>query len=132
MYDHEILTDLLNKLQDCLNKIQLRFKSVNTVSDLTNNPTGTERLDLLCMPLIVIGEMVKKIDKITDQSFLKQYSDIPWGEIKGMRNIVVHDYFNIDAEEIFNTCIEDIPKLAKTVDTIISDLETNKGSKSNK
>ncbi|MCP3874703.1 MAG: DUF86 domain-containing protein [Desulfobacteraceae bacterium] len=72
------------------------------------------------------------MDKITDQSFLKQYSDIPWGEIKGMRNIVVHDYFNIDAEEIFNTCIEDIPKLAKTVDTIISDLETNKGSKSNK
>ncbi|MCP3874702.1 MAG: hypothetical protein GY699_16310 [Desulfobacteraceae bacterium] len=63
MYDHEILTDLLNKLQDCLNKIQLRFKSVNTVSDLTNNPTGTERLDLLCMPLIVIGEMVKKLTK---------------------------------------------------------------------
>jgi len=42
-----------------------------------------------------------------------------------MRNIVVHDYFNIDAEEIFNTCKEDIPKLAETVDMIISDLKKN-------
>ncbi|NOX33742.1 MAG: DUF86 domain-containing protein [Deltaproteobacteria bacterium] len=124
MYDHEVLADLLNKMQDCLNKIQVRFKPVNTVSDLTDSPTGTERLDLLCMPLIVIGELVKKIDKVTDQSFLKKYPDIPWGEIKGMRNIVAHDYFNIDAEEIFNTCKEDIPKLAETIDIIISNLET--------
>ncbi len=125
MYDHEILTDLLNKMQDCLNKIQARFKPVNTVSDLTDSPSGIERLDLLCMPLIVIGELVKKIDKVTGQTFFKKYPDIPWGEIKGMRNIVAHDYFNIDAEEIFNTCKEDIPKLAKTVDIIISSFETN-------
>ena len=75
------------------------------------------------MPLIVIGELVKKIDKMTDQSLLINYPGIPWVEIKGMRNIVVHDYFNIDAEEIFNTCKEDIPKLAVTIDIIISDLK---------
>lgn len=126
MYDYEILTDLLNKMQDCLKKIQMRFKSVNTVFDLTDSSSkGMERLDLLCMPLIVIGELVKKIDKITDQSFLKNYSGIPWGEIKGMRNIVAHNYFNIDAEEIFNTCKEDIPKLAEMIDIIISDLESS-------
>ncbi len=122
MYDNEILTDLLYKIQDCLNKIQLRFKSVNTISDLTDSPAGMEHLDLLCMPLIVIGELVKKIDKVTDKSFLKKYPDIPWGEIKGMRNIVVHDYFNIDAEEIFNTCKEDIPILTEAIKIIIMDL----------
>ncbi len=84
---------------------------------------GIEGLDLLCMPLIMIGELVKKIDRITDQSLLKNYPAIPWGEIKGMRNIVVHDYFNIDAEEIFNTCKEDIPKLAEAIAVIISDLK---------
>jgi len=128
MYDNEILADLLNKIQDCLNKIHLRVQSIETASDLTNSPEGIERLDLLCMPLIVIGELVKKIDKITDQSLLKKYPAIPWGEIKGMRNIVVHDYFNIDAEEIFNTCKEDIPKLAGAIDLIISDLKLNKNS----
>ena len=128
MYDHEILVDLLNKTQDCLNKIQLRVQSIDAASDLTNSPGGIERLDLLCMPLIVIGELVKKIDKITDQSLLKKYPVIPWGEIKGMRNIVVHDYFNIDAEEIFNTCKEDIPKLAETIDLIISDFKADQNS----
>ncbi|MBC2704801.1 HepT-like ribonuclease domain-containing protein [Desulfobacula sp.] len=128
MYDPEILADLLDKIQDCLNKIQLRVQSIDTASDLTNSPKGIERLDLLCMPLIVIGELVKKIDKITDQSLLKNYPVIPWGEIKGMRNIVVHDYFNIDAEEIFNTCKEDIPKLAEVIDLIISDFKSNQDS----
>lgn len=123
MYDHEILFDLFVKLQDAVKKLQMRIQNIKTVSDLTNSPEGVERLDLLCMPLIIIGELVKKIDKITDQSFFKKYPNIPWGEIKGMRNIVVHDYFNIDAEEIFNTCKEDIPKLAQTVDKIISDLK---------
>jgi hypothetical protein len=71
IYDSEILADLLNKTQNCLNKIQLRVQSIDTAKDLTNSPKGVERLDLLCMPLIVIGELVKKIDKITDQSLLK-------------------------------------------------------------
>lgn len=128
MYDHEILADLLSKTQDCLNKIQLRVQFIDDASDLTDSSEGIERLDLLCMPLIVIGELVKKIDKITDQSLLKKYPFIPWVEIKGMRNIVVHDYFNIDAEEIFNTCKEDIPNLAETIDLIISDLKAGQNS----
>ena len=123
MYDNEVLADLLNKILECLNKIQMRAESISVASDLTNSPKGIERLDLLCMPLIMIGELVKKIDKITDKSLFKNYPTIPWGEIKGMRNIVVHDYFNIDAEEIFNTCKEDIPKLAETINIIISDLK---------
>lgn len=122
MYDLEIVIDLLQKLQEALNKIQVRMQSVKSVSDLTDSTKGVEKLDLLCMPLIVIGELVKKIEKVTDQSLLKNYPTIPWAEIKGMRNIVVHDYFNIDAEEIFNTCKEDIPRLSKTVDIMISDL----------
>lgn len=125
MYDNEIIADLLKKLLDSIGKIHIRIQSVKTASDLTNSTQGIEKLDLLCMPLIVIGELVNKIDKITDQSILKNYSEIPWREIKGMRNIVVHDYFNIDAEEILNTCKEDIPKLAETVDRIISDLKKN-------
>ena len=123
MYDIEILADLLNKIKDSIDKIQVRAQFINTVSDLTDSPEGVEKLDLLCMPLIVIGELVKKIDKITNQSFLKNYPSVPWGEIKGMRNIVVHDYFNIDAEEIFNTCQDDIPKLAETIEEIIKDLK---------
>ena len=128
MYDHEILADLLSKMQDCLNKIQQRVQFIDDASDLTDSSEGIERLDLLCMPLIVIGELVKKIDKITGQFLLKKYPFIPWVEIKGMRNIVVHDYFNIDAEEIFNTCKEDIPKLAETIDLIISDLKADQNS----
>jgi hypothetical protein len=63
MYDSEILADLLKKIQNCLNRIKVRAQSTSVVSDLTDSPEGIERLDLLRMPLIVIGELVKKIDK---------------------------------------------------------------------
>jgi len=125
MYDKEIVCDLLKKIREATEKISSRFAFVNSISDLTDSSAGSEKLDLLCMPLIVIGEMVKKIDKITDNSLLAQYPDIPWKEIKGMRDIVAHDYFNLNAEEIFNTCQDDIPKFAKTIELIISDTQQN-------
>lgn len=48
------------------------------------------------MNFVVIGEMV---DKISDE-FKKSLSNIEWIKIKGFRNIVAHDYFGIDAEEV--------------------------------
>ena len=55
----------------------------------------------------VIGEMV---DKISDE-FKKSHSNIEWIKIKGFRNIVAHDYFGIDAEEVWQIIKNKIPSL---------------------
>jgi uncharacterized protein with HEPN domain len=75
------------------------------------------------MMLIVIGESLKNLDKITDQNFLSLYSDIDWVKAKGMRDIITHHYADINAETIFFTCKRKIPELFDTIQKMIKDLK---------
>ena len=59
------------------------------------------------MPIMQIGELAKHLP----DSFLKEHAHIPWKIIKGMRNLFAHDYISMEAEIIWETATEDIPKL---------------------
>ena len=63
------------------------------------------------MNFVVIGEM---IDKISDE-FKKKHPEIEWVKIKGFRNIVAHDYFGIDAEEVWQIIKTKIPTLKSDI-----------------
>jgi len=43
----------------------------------------------------------------------EQYEDVPWGMMKGVRNILAHEYFGIDLEIVWKTVKEDLPILKK-------------------
>ena len=51
------------------------------------------------------------------------YSKIPWAQIVGMRNILVHEYFAIDLEEIWSTVEKDLPKLKDSIKLILEKME---------
>jgi len=68
-------------------------------------------MDAICMRLIVIGESLKNLDKITSGTLLPQYTEVDWKKAKGMRDILSHHYDDINAEAIFLTCREKIPQL---------------------
>ncbi len=103
-----------------------RFEPIKTVSDFTDSSMGMEKLDSICMLLIAIGESLKNIDKITDETLLKQFPEIDWKSAKGLRDIISHHYFDIDAEEIFWVCDKHIPPLAKTIEKIIANLNCSR------
>ncbi|NBX93924.1 MAG: DUF86 domain-containing protein, partial [Proteobacteria bacterium] len=44
-------------------------------------------------------------------SFRKKHSEIPWKKIVGMRNIIVHDYFQIDQKLVWSVIVTELPKL---------------------
>lgn len=74
------------------------------------------------MLLIAISESLKNIDKITNKKLLLHYPDIDWKGAKGMRDIISHNYFDIDAEEIYNVCETKLSPLCDTIKIIIDDL----------
>ena len=74
------------------------------------------------MLLIVIGEALKNLDKITEGALLAQYAEVDWKKAKGMRDILTHHYADINAEAVFNTCKEKIPQLRKTIRKILDDI----------
>lgn len=53
------------------------------------------------MKLSAVGESVKNLDKITKREFLSNYPEIPWKNVMGVRDVIVHHYFEVDVEEIF-------------------------------
>lgn len=63
----------------------------------------------VCMTLINIGELVKNITP----ELKSAHTEIPWKAIAGMRDITAHKYQTLRKEDVYRTCIEDIPEFEK-------------------
>ncbi len=122
MYDRDLVLEILTQIYQAAATISKRFEPIKSANDFTDSEGGMEKLDAICMQLIAIGESLKNIDKITNKSLLHKYPQIEWDKIKGMRDIVSHHYFDVDAEVIFDVCKNHIDDLAKTINQIIKDI----------
>ena len=122
MRDKELCLEILRQIEEASTKIILRFDSIHQVSDFTDSPAGIEKMDAICMMLIVIGESLKNLDKITEGKLLPKYPEVDWTKAKGMRDIITHHYADIHAETVFFTCKRKIPQLSETIGKIIMEL----------
>ena len=122
MRDKELVLEVLRQIEEASAKIIVRFQTIRQVADFTDSPAGVDKMDAICMMLIVIGESLKNLDKITGGTFLPQYPEVDWKKAKGMRDILTHHYADINAEAVFNTCKEKIPQLRKTIQKMIKEL----------
>ena len=122
MRDKELTLEVLRQIDDAAGKIMSRFASIGSVTDFTDTPAGVEKMDAICMMMIVIGESLKNLDKITERTLLPRYPDVDWKKAKGMRDILTHHYADINAEAVFYTCKEKIPQLNKTIEKMMEDL----------
>ncbi|CCZ08980.1 HepT-like ribonuclease domain-containing protein [uncultured Culturomica sp.] len=125
MYDVKVL-HLLDKVIESIRIIQQRTESIHCVNDFLDSETGTLLLDGVCMKLIASGESIKNLDKLTAGNLLVYYLQIPWREVMGMRDIIVHHYFEVDADVIFNTVQESIPPLLEVLEQMRKDLVEGK------
>jgi uncharacterized protein with HEPN domain len=123
MYDKELVKDILRQILDASKKVSQRFEKISSISDFTDSPEGLEKLDSICMLLIAIGESLKNIDKITKNTLLIQYLEVDWKGAKGLRDIITHHYFDIDAEEIFLVYEKNMPVFSETIEKMITDLK---------
>ena len=121
MYDRELVEEILSQIKNAVETVIQRFEPIQSFTDFLDTPEGREKLDAICMQLIAIGESVKKIDTISENALFCNYPDINWKGIKGIRDVISHKYFDIDAEEIFWICSNNMGPLLETIEKIISD-----------
>ena len=99
-----------------------RANNINSSDDFLKDENGLQKLDSIAMRLSAIGEGFKNIDKLSNNQLLIKYPNIPWKNVKGIRDILSHHYFDLDAEVIFNICKNDANELLETTIKIIEEL----------
>ena len=66
-------------------------------------------------PLEIIGEASARISK----GFRKAHSEIPWREMVGLRNRLIHEYFRVDFSAVWDTIHKDLPKLIEIIGPLV-------------
>ena len=74
--------------------------------------------DAVVRNLEVMGEAVKSLSK----ELKKNYSDIPWKNIAGTRDKLIHDYFGLNIDIVWNIAKEELPGLILKIDDIIRNM----------
>lgn len=122
MYDKELAYELICLVIDNIETIRKRTAGINSSNDFTTSESGMILLDSVCMKLTAIGETIKNLDKVTNKDLLNRHPQVNWKQVMGMRDIIVHHYFDVDAEVIYKTLKEDVPLLRSALNKIREDL----------
>jgi uncharacterized protein with HEPN domain len=91
---------------------------LHTVSNVEAFEKDTQVQDAVVRNIEVIGEAVAKIQGVAP-GFVKQHPELPWAQMRGMRNIVIHEYFFVDLKIVWTTVKDDLPKLKQQIDALL-------------
>lgn len=110
---------MLTKDRHCLESI---IEAIERIIEYTSGFKSADdfnndyrNFDATMMNFVVIGEMIDKLS----EDFKTKNSEMEWVKIKGFRNIVAHDYFGIDAEEVWQIIRNKIPVLKTEISKLL-------------
>ena len=104
--DRERLLDIQDAI-DNINKYAVRGRQAFEKDELIQN--------WVIRQLQILGEAATKLS----DDFQNQHPDMPWHKIIGMRNILVHDYFGIDANIVWLIVEKDMPVLERQIKELL-------------
>lgn len=83
MSDGELIRERLSSVLTALERIPRRFSRIQTPAHFLASDTGIDSMDGICMILIAAGEEFKAIDRKTNGTLFKEYTDVQWRGVIG-------------------------------------------------
>jgi len=114
MKEQRAYSDFLNDIYDAINK-GISFINKMSYEEFKED----EKTQFALIRVIeILGEASKKIPS----EIKSQNPSIPWREMSGMRDLLIHDYFGVNIEVIWETVKNDLPELKEKVQNLINSL----------
>lgn len=101
----------LKHIIDAITRIREYTKSMSRDNFMKNHLVQ----DAVIRQIEIIGEATKRLSN----EFKSRHSDVPWKDMAGMRDKLIHDYLGVDVAAVWDTVIEDIPELLNQLNKLV-------------
>lgn len=108
-------TSILTHMISYCNQVEDTIARFGNLYETFSNDSIYRNAAALCV--LQLGELTGKLS----EEMRASYNDVPWKQIRAMRNIVAHAYGTVDAEVTWEVITEDIPKLKKSCQEILNE-----------
>ena len=75
----------------------------------------TQRQDSVIRRIEIIGEAARRVSPATKEA----HPEIPWSEMVGMRNLLIHDYADVDLRIVWDTVQRDLPRVIALIEPLV-------------
>jgi uncharacterized protein with HEPN domain len=106
---------LLTPLREALERITRKAGPLLADPSLLDQEDGQDRLDVICMQFLAAGEALKRLEKLEPGLLATSFPDIDWKGAMGFRDVIAHQYFDLDAEQVLLICSQALPDMLQAV-----------------
>lgn len=102
------------RLEDIVESLSLIFEYVADM-DFQSWSKDRKTIDAVVRNLEIVGEAATHIP----EEIQERYPEIPWNSMKGMRNVLIHEYFGVDTDVLWQTIQDDLPALLTEIQMVL-------------
>jgi uncharacterized protein with HEPN domain len=106
---------LLTPLLQALERIERKAAPLLADPALLDGEEGQDLLDVICMQFLATGEALKRLEKLEPGLLAARFPDIDWKGAMGFRDVIAHQYFDLDAEQVLLICQEALPAVLDAI-----------------
>jgi len=107
--------ELLTPLRQALERIERKAAPLLADPALLDGEEGQDLLDVICMQFLAAGEALKRLEKLEPGLLTTNYPDIDWKGAMGFRDVIAHQYFDLDAEQVLLICQDALPGVLSAI-----------------
>lgn len=109
---------LLVPLRQALERIERKASPLLANPALLETEEGQDLLDVICMQFLAAGEALKRLEKLQPGLLTTTFPDIDWKGAMGFRDVIAHQYFDLDSEQVLLICQEALPGVLEAIRTL--------------
>ena len=106
---------VITPLRKALERIQRKAEPLLARATLLESEDGEDLLDVICMQFLAAGEALKRLEKLQPGLLAESFPLIDWKGAMGFRDVIAHQYFDLDAEQVLLICSQALPDMLSAV-----------------